>query len=230
MKFNDFGYAEFLAHSMYGIDLLPEDFEELGLIAFNLIGNKRYRLYRAQLNVVNNTAQLPCNCDVIEAVTYGFEDWNWVSNIYPNGDFSSQFTESYIEGRKLFHDPFYLEGKFVKYTRVGNTIYLDKDYGGTLQILYKGEIVDDNGLPQITDKEALAIATYCAYITKYKEGLITNNGNILQLAQALEVKWNRQCDQARVPDEMSQNEFDEILDAKTSWNRKIHNKSYKITL
>lgn len=230
MKFNDFGYAEFLSHSMYGIDLLPEDFEELGLIAFNLIGNKRYRLYRAQLKVVNNTAQLPCNCDVIEAVTYGFEDWNWVSNIYPNGDFSSQFTESYIEGRKLFHDPFYLEGKFVKYTRVGNTIYLDKDYGGTLQILYKGEIVDDNGLPQITDKEALAIATYCAYITKYKEGLITNNGNILQLAQTLEVKWNRQCDQARVPDEMSQNEFDEILDAKTSWNRKIHNKSYKITL
>jgi hypothetical protein len=38
----------------------------------------------------------------------------------------------------------------------------------------------------ITDKEALAIATYIAYIKKYKEGLITNNGNIINLAQSLE--------------------------------------------
>jgi len=39
--------------------------------------------------------------------------------------------------------------------------------------------MDDDGLPELTDKEATAIATYIAYITKFKEGLITNNPNII---------------------------------------------------
>jgi hypothetical protein len=35
------------------------------------------------------------------------------------------------------------------------------------------------------------------------------------------------CDAARVAPSMSQNDFNRILDAKSSWNRKIFNKSYK---
>ena len=50
---------------------------------------------------------------------------------------------------------------------------------------------------------------------------------IVQMAQALEIKWNRQCDAARVPDSISQNEMNEILDAKSNWNRKIYGKTYK---
>jgi hypothetical protein len=30
-------------------------------------------------------------------------------------------------------------------------------------VLYKGEVLDDNGLPDINDKEANAIAVYIAY-------------------------------------------------------------------
>jgi hypothetical protein len=47
-----------------------------------------------------------------------------------------------------------------------------------VNILYKGILVDDEGLPEITDKEATAIATYIAYVIKFKEGLQTNNPNI----------------------------------------------------
>ena len=43
----------------------------------------------------------------------------------------------------------------------------------------------------------------------------------------LEAKWNRLCDAARVPEYLNQNEMNEILDAKHSWDRKIFNKSYK---
>jgi hypothetical protein len=35
------------------------------------------------------------------------------------------------------------------------------------------------------------------------------------------------CDQARVPEEITQNEANDILDAKSSWNRKHYNKSLK---
>ena len=120
-----------------------------------------------------------------------------------------------------------IPGRFVKYERVGDTLYLDQEYGGKIYILYKGDILDDEGLPQITDAEAIAIATYCAYLTKFKEGLMTNNPNIIQMAQFLKQEWLQKCDAARIPESVSMNEMNEILDAKTSWNRKIYNKSYK---
>lgn len=224
---NNFHYAMTLANMLYDIDIQPEDFEELAEIAWNKIGNHRYKLYRVVLEPdCNKEIHLPCNCDEIEAITYGFEDWEFVSDIYPEGDLYSQFTEGYIEGRKRFQDPFYLPGRYMKFERVGDTLYLDKDYG-KVYILYKGQILDDDGFPEITDSEANAIATFIAYVTKYKEALKTNNGNLLQISKDLEAKWYRQCDQARVPDSISQNEMNEILDAKMSWNRKIFNKSYK---
>ena len=136
---SDFHYAMNLANMLYNVSLLTEDFEEIALVAIQHIGNKRLRLYRTCLEVdcTTNTATLPCNCEIIEALTYGFEDWNYVSNILPNGDYFSQFTEQYIEGRKAFKDPYYIPGRYVKYERVGDTIYLDKDYGGKLFLLYK---------------------------------------------------------------------------------------------
>jgi len=36
-----FGYAMFLANQLYGLELLPDDFEEIGLVAWRMIGNKR---------------------------------------------------------------------------------------------------------------------------------------------------------------------------------------------
>lgn len=229
MKLNNFHYAMFLAHQLYGLNMIPDNFEEIGLYAYGLIGNRITKIYKITLpiNESDNSVQLPCNCDIIEAVTYGFEDWDRVSNIWPNGDYNSLFTESYIEARKRFQNPLYIPGKFVKYERVGDTLYLDKHYGGEIHILYRGEMLDDDGLPQITDKEAMAIATYCAYVNKYKEGLITNNANIIQMSQLLHKDWLLQCDQARVPDSLNQNEMDQILDASTNWNRKVHSKTYK---
>ena len=65
---------------LYDIEGDIEDLEEIGLIAYNFIGNKNTRLYRATLDVNNGIAKLPCNCDIIEAVTYCGEDWNYTSN------------------------------------------------------------------------------------------------------------------------------------------------------
>ncbi len=218
-----------LAQTLYGVDLKEEDYEEVGLVAWGMIGNKRTRTYRYSACMdacSDNTIQLPCNCDLLEAVTIGWEDWGNVTNDTPNGDLNSGFVEQYIEHRKSFHDLLYQSGKFIKYERVGNTLYLDRPYR-KVNILYRGIILDDDGLPELTDKEALAIATYCAYIDKYKEGLRTNNANIIQLANSLKRDWLVQCDQARTPEYLNQNEMDQILEAKTSWNRKVHSKSYK---
>lgn len=229
MTTNDFHYGMSLCQTLYGIDLKEEDYEEIALVAWGLIGNKRTRAYRYKIcmnDCSDNTIELPCNADILEAVTTGWEDWGNVTNTTSNGDFYSGATEQYIEHRKSFHDPLYQSGKFIKYERVGDTLYLDRNYG-QVNILYRGIVLDDNGLPELTDKEALAIATYCAYITKYKEALMTNNTNIMQMANTLKQQWNVQCDHARTPEYINQNEMDQILDAKTNWNRKVHSKSWK---
>jgi hypothetical protein len=41
--------------------------------------------------------------------------------------------------------------------------------------LYHGIELDEEGLPSINDKEAIAIAEYIAYVYKYKEAIRTNN-------------------------------------------------------
>ena len=225
---NDFNYIYTVANSLYGLELEPEQFEELGLTAWNLIGNKTVRLYNysADISCDNLSVQLPCNCDIIEAVTYNHEDWNYSTNKTVNGDYNSQFTEQNIEARKLYQSPLYISGKYAKYERVGDILYFDKDYG-KVNILYKGVILDEDGLPKVNEKEALAIATYIAFATKQKQGWITNNQNIIQLAQYLYQQWLKYCDSARVPLSIDQNTMNQVLDAKSSWNRKVYNKAYK---
>lgn len=219
-----------LCQTLYGIDLKEEDFEEIALTGWNLIGNKRTKIYRYQVcmnNCSDNTIELPCNCDMLEAVTTSWEEWGNVTNDTPDGDLSSAFTEQYIEYRKRFQDPLYQKGKFIKYERVGDTLYLDRHYP-QVNILYRGLVLDEDGLPEITDKEALALATYCAYIAKYREGLMTNNSNLISIAENLKQRWNIQCDQARTDQYLSQNEWNDVLEAKTNWNRKVYSKSLKL--
>lgn len=227
---NQFHYSMSLLETLYGIEIPEDEFEEVAIVAWNLIGNKRTRTYRFSTcmnGCSDNTIELPCNADILEAVTASWEDWKDTTNTTDNGDMDSLFTEQYIEHRKDFHDPLYQSGKFIKYERVGDTLYLNRTYP-KVNILYRGVILDEDGLPELTDKEALAIATYCAYVVKFKEGIRTNNASVIQLADTLQQKWLMQCDQARTPDYINQNDIDQILDAKSNWNRKIFNKSYKI--
>lgn len=216
------------ANLLYGIEMDPTEAEEIALIAWQKIGNRQTKLYRYRTKVdcETLTAELPCNCALIEAVTYDYEDWKYTTNDTVNGDYQSQFIENYIEGRKLYPNPFYISGKYAKYEQVNDILYFDKDYG-YINILYKGIILDDDGLPCINYKERNAIACYIAWTKRFKEGWKNHNQAMLQEAQLLEQRWNKLCDAARVPISINQNEMNEILDAKTNWNRKIFNKSFK---
>lgn len=222
---NNFYYAQSLLETLYGITLDEDDFSEIALVGWNLIGNKRTKLYRYSACTKDKEIQLPCNCDQLEAITANFEDFEPTSNIdrFHHGAFG---IEQYIEHNKHFQEPLYAKGKFVNYELVGDTLYFQHDC--RVNILYRGLVVDDEGLPEISDKEARALATYCAYITKFKEGIATNNGNIVNMANMLQQQWLVQCDQARTDFKWTQNDYDEILDARTCFDRKIYNKSFKL--
>jgi hypothetical protein len=78
-------------------------------------------------------------------------------------------------------DPYYISGKYVKYKRNGNKLYVNKGFN-KVTVLYHEEVLDEDGLPEINEKEAVAIADYIAYTLKYKEAIKTNNANIFQMA------------------------------------------------
>lgn len=230
---NNFHYVGVLLDMLYGIELEDEEIEELGLLAWGLIGNKNTRLYRYCTPIGPDlSVTLPCNAisgtdgGVIEAVTSSYEDWERVTNYSDWGDNNTSFIEQNIEAEKFYQSKYYLPGKLLKYEQVGDKLYFTHNYG-RINILYKGIVADEEGLPELTDKEANAIATYIAYVIKFKEGLITNNLQVTQQAQSLKAQWLQQCDQARIT-YLNQNDMNNILDVAFSYDRHRYGKSTKI--
>jgi hypothetical protein len=228
---NNFKYAISLAQMLYDIDINDMDtLIEIGLVAYNFIGNKNTHLVAEIVDVKNGLVKLPCNADLVEAITDPqYEDWNNTSNLINYGDVASNNIEQYIERSKQSIDPLYISGHYIKYRREGNYIYVNEKIDSVC-VLYHTEQLDEDDLPFINDKEAVAIADYIAYTIKYKEALRSNNQAVFQMAQTIKKQWQIHCDAARVPEYVSQNEMNDLLDVVSSANRKIHGKSYKPTV
>ena len=230
---NNFKYAISLAQMLYDIDINDMDtLIEIGLIAYNFIGNKNTHLSAEVVSVDTKTGlvKLPCDAALVEAITYpSAEDWSRTSNIKNNGDINTLNVEQYIEISKQSVDPLYISGRFVKYRREGNYIYVNEKLEQVC-ILYHSEMLDDDDLPIINDKEAVAIADYIAYTVKYKEALRSNNSTVFQMAQTIKKQWQIHCDAARVPEYVGQNEMNDLLEIVSSHNRKMHGRSYKPTV
>lgn len=230
---NNFKYAITLAQMLYDIDINDMDtLIEIGLVAYNFIGNKNTKLKSEIVRVDPNTGmvKLPCKVDLVEAITYPkSEDWSYTSNVKNFGDYNTLNVEHYIEKSKQTTDPLYTSGKFVKYRREGNYIYVTENIE-LVCVLYHSEELDEEDLPLINDKEAIAIADYIAYTIKYKEALRSNNSTVFQMAQTIKNQWLIHCDAARVPEYVSQNEMNDLLDITSSYNRKVHGRSYKPTV
>lgn len=229
---NNFRYAISLAQMLYDVDINDMDtLIEIGLIAYGFIGNKSTQLKAEIVNVnKNGLVKLPCKVDLVEAITYpNVEDWNYTSNVKNFGDFNSFNIEQYIERSKQSIDPLYISGHYVKYRREGDYIYVNEPIEQVC-VLYHTEQLDEDDLPLINDKEAIAIADYIAYTVKYKEALRSNNSAVFQMAQTIKKQWMIHCDAARVPEYVSQNEVNDLLDVMSSHNRKVHGRSYKPTV
>lgn len=231
MKEYNFNTAYTQAQELYGTALNPDEFETLGMIAWDRIGNKKTRLYRYQTSPSQNSAgmyylELPCNADILEAVTADYEDYQKTSNMKLAADQPNGWVESYIESRTFNTGSLYVPGKYIEYERVDNILYF-KDRFSTINVVFKGVLVDADGLPSLNSKELDAVAAFCAYTDTYKKALVTRDANLMQFAKDLEAKWKNLCTQARVPEYLNQNEMDRILDVSTSWDRKRYGKSFK---
>jgi hypothetical protein len=57
--------------------------------------------------------------------------------------------------------------------------------------------------------------------------LVKKDSNLIQLANTIKSDWLQMCNAARIPDHLSQNDMDAILDVRVRWDRKMYGKSFK---
>lgn len=231
MRSFSFNTAYTQARELYGLELDPDVFESLGLIAWDRIGNKEYRLYKYSTTPLEDSlgywyVTLPCNVDIIEAVTTNYEDYQKTTPTTLAGNNQNGWIEGYVESRKYNTGSLYSSGKFIKYREEGDHIVMN-DRFEVVNILYKGVVVDDTGLPLLNNKEMDAIAAFCVFADVRKKAIITKDQTSWAQVPYLEQQWLIKCSQARVPDYINQNEMDEILNVTTSWDRKRYGKSFK---
>lgn len=219
-------------YEMYGVEIDEDTYETYAMSAYRKIGNKDFKLYTMCATPICDTdgsgwyIELPCNVDSIEAITLPFEDaretdvrYNYYGNV-------SQPIEQEIENTKRMSSNFYIPGKYVKYHEVGNKVYFTEPFK-KVNILYKGIYADEQGFPYLNNKEIEAIAAYCAYIYDFKKGRQTKDSGLIQIAQLEEQKWKKLCSAARVSENISQNDMNEILSVMTSFNKSGYGRSYK---
>ena len=226
MKTLNFNTAYTYISSLYGITMDHNEFETVGLIAYDKIGNKQTEIKGEFFDTINGQIELPCDVLSIEAVFAEFPDMVTTSNLERFPQVASSFIERYINYWKINESLLYNDGKLLKYTQVGSTLHFDKDYRNVL-VLYRANLVDGEGHPYINTKEAEAIAAYCAYTYMKKQAIRTKDQGAAQLATSFQQEWGRLLSRARVPEKVSQNDLDKVLDAMVSMDRKAVNKSYK---
>ena len=220
-----------LVETLYGITPDESNFEDMVMNGWSYINNKHTRLYRYVADAdKDGVLDLPCNVDVIESVHIPMPDAKMTSNKTVFNEINTLFTEGYIDAWKRLEDPYWTRGKLVKYDEGNNQLFFARPYKN-IMVVYHGIIADEEtGLPLVTDKEIKALAAYVAYASLYREGIQKRNPDIIQFAQTIYADWLKLCNAARIPEHLSQNEMDSILDVKTRWDRKQYGRSYKPTL
>ncbi len=187
MKLYNFYAAYNELITSYGIELTHDTFEEMGMNAWERIGNRMMITKSVKLDIIDGIVTLPCDVDELEAITADYVEFKKSDTSKDHWAMHQEYyTEQYIERTKGDRDHLYTSGEFIKYDQIGiNTIKVYRN-SGKVNVLYKTTTLDENELPMINSKEVNAIAAYCAYADTFKKGLMTRDGNMINLSQALE--------------------------------------------
>lgn len=97
MELYNFNSVYSLAYDKYGVEVDPNDYEDIAIIAWESINNKHTRLYRYVGDTVNQELKLPCNVDVIESVHIPINDAQMTSNKTVFNSIETLFVEGYAD-------------------------------------------------------------------------------------------------------------------------------------
>jgi hypothetical protein len=226
-----------LIKTLYGLNI--DEFDYLD-IAVDTLRDIRYfgtTEHIAYITVNRDfKAVLPCNMGTIDAVTtehMGRKVFSTRKVIEVDGILDTDSYYSSIETRDnlgIEWNPGLggITGKgYISYRLSGKSLIVSEDLvGKRIAVAYTGIIVDAEGFPIITRKQANAIAAICAKFIMLK-GANRGEKGAASMIEYYSGLAGRLKQAASIPEEITDNEMDEILNVKTSFNRKTHNRPTK---
>lgn len=220
----------------FGLELSLSDLAELGWTCLRLIGHE-YRSTHATIVPVHvdmagrQLAELPCNAREVVAVTAAPVLSDVLADPVGCGPRAVWGGPEWVVDQILSTPVWYLEnyqpllsyhqGEYRNFTLTDQGLLLTPQpgvaYTAAVWVLYKGYLAGSDGLPLITEADALAIAAYCNYVDHQRK-LFSSQPNQFQAADDLK---NRRIVQARVQP-VSEAGMAEVLRVKTSYHRAHH--------
>jgi len=239
--FYDFNYSRFLLKDLYDIDMQPDDYIERAYNVYRAIGNIATAVYSFKFTIDSTgKVQLPCNLEFIEAVSTGQDNLNDSTeltvlysneNISPNGymaDIILNPTDKIsVPQTSVLHPT----GNFIPYQLRGTAgnlhLEFSADYvNSSCVCIYRGVIVDADDNPILFRKEAEAIAAQLAFLDTQKR-VFMRDPNAMPILAYIKGEANRMMAAAKVPEHITQNQWNRVFSALTTHNRKVYHSSYK---
>ncbi len=220
------------AQKRYGLEMKQDEFIEEGYNVWREIGNQAPVLTRFFTKVPEDyIIELPPGCEFIESVVIMNEP--------------ERLTTFDSEGKKDRTLPAYIVadneptinqsletskyGKSVNYILVGenaikltsaDTVYRD------IMIVYRSLLVnEDDGLPLLNDKEVAAIAAEVTRREVARQAFQGIKGKAEMLSY-IEKEANRLMAAAKIDEYINDDAIDQILDIKTTFDRKVYGRRY----
>jgi hypothetical protein len=206
----------------YGLELDIFTVKELGAKVLKNIGNIYQTVYLYVGQMVNGELDVPCDASHIISVSNNLIiDYTGYPRHYNKEIYELQMLpEVKRVGEYLRYR--YENGKLLFYAEV---VGADKpELNETVYVVYTSQLVDERGFPKITWYEKEAIAAYCYYIDLRKRATVgLANGNLLQM---YEKEYKRRVNEARVPEKITRNLIDEVLNLKFGYGLKSYGNSF----
>ena len=216
-----------MVDDLFGVKINKARFDEWARIAYRKIGPN---LKTGKLFVTvksGGEVTLPCRVLAVEAVSMNpgtYNQWDVAileGNIKTYGS-PDNFKVDYSPGSSN------VPGEYVDFELIDrNTIKVNPNLKDCqLYILLKYIVTNSDGELLFTEKQIEAIAYYVAYLYTLRN-TFAGKGVGLGVSDAKTLA-GQAIAQARVPEYVSDNQWDEMLNMKVSANRKTFNTDYKI--
>jgi hypothetical protein len=223
--------------TMYGLHMDEYDYID---IAVDTLRNIKHFGITEYVSYITASAagkvSLPCNMDTIDAVTteeMGRKAYSTRVEFEMDGILN---TDTFYTMERIMTSlgrmaPPGLAGSvgkgYISYQLEGKTINVGKEYAGKrIAIAFTGIATDLEGLPLITRKQANALAATTARVIAVK-GANRGDKALASMVEYYTGISGRLIQAASIPEDITDNELDEVLNAKTTFNKKSYNRPTK---
>tara|TARA_R110002012_G_scaffold290252_2_gene483816 strand:+ start:86 stop:859 length:774 start_codon:yes stop_codon:yes gene_type:complete len=244
----DYLYSKYLMKSKFDISMGDEDFVENSYPIYRDLGNVATATHSFSQVLLNSSGiKLPCNCEYVEAVSLGAvntgsyddivitdADTNSITVSSSSSIMSDVLNDPRITKNDITKSQLHPKGTLVPYeidsSGCDKVLLFDNSLiGESINVIYKAILMDEDGNPLISMKEADAIAHKMAFmVTQKKYFMDPNNNGISRLLAYIKPESERKAAAAKIPEYLSQNFWDRLLKAKVSMDRKVFYSSSKL--